>query len=934
MQYILFSLLASVNLADWMESYASGYWEASYSQAEMAVAEDSTDSDGWAALAFSASVLGYSDEGSEYASRAVELDSLSAMAWGALGRSCMDSTDESMMYFQKALELDSTAILCLAGKAHCLKVQENYAEALEVLLEAMQIDQSWISLWLEMTEIYRYQSNFEMAMKSISTALSLWPRNKQLLSETAWLMELSGSYQAAETVYRKIAETYPDDTDCLIDLGLLLESQDRYGDAVKVYRELIERDPEDYWCFGEIGVCLSNLGSLDAARRSYLEGIEVNPDYAFAQYMLGLMAENDGDTDIALEWYMECTESDSSYIDAWIAQGLLYKDMGIYDAAETVYRKVLLLDPDYTWAWGELGIVLQQLGKTDEAGEAYENGIAIDSDYLWAWEQRGLLFEDSGDIESAAGWYRRALTETTDPGTWLLGELGFVLEQMGSVDSAAVYYRQAISIDSTYIFGYKRLAPLIAEAGDTDEALGLWESYLAAGGFESTGLCEIALIYERLNRFDEADSLLNLIGEEYPYAWVDLAWSYSIVNPEKSLQFARRAEEENRTSDSDFLLQMAGLYIELGEEDDASRNFEAASAVSPDSIDVWLEWGYFLFDCDEEEKAADKYRQAIRLDSLSFSAWSSLGEALLFSDHYDQALAALEKSLELDPDSPWIYAYIGLAYEQMGESERAMDYYFQSLSVSPGYDYAESRIRRITDIEFDAQWNRRKSGRFNALLSVDTRVDNGNVRERNYSGGLEVSWEYDSRGSEITVEADYCLIETSKDYRNDYTWSMISLEIERVLSDNFTVSMSGSWDRQPGTVRPWKISSYLSFAYTEWVTDWLWISPSAGIGQVNTHWASGFENERTDRTTLYGSMSVWLTREDSLWPSLWLWGNFYIPEEAKNTLMNGFAELSFEIWDPLSLTFGYSVGYERTPAYDYWEKYDTEFFSRLNLRLF
>ena len=121
----------------------------------------------------------------------------------------------------------------------------------------------------------------------------------------------------------------------------------------------------------------------------------------------------------------------------------------------------------------------------------------------------------------------------------------------------------------------------------------------------------------------------------------------------------------------------------------------------------------------------------------------------------------------------------------------------------------------------------------------------------------------------------------------------------------------------------------------KWLNDWFWVSPSMGIGQVNTHWASGLENERTDRTTLYGSVSLWFADDDSYWPSLWLWGNFYIPpDDPDNTLINGLAELTFEMWDPLSLTLGYSVGYERTPVYDYWEKYDTEFYSRLNLRLF
>jgi len=612
----------------------------------------------------------------------------------------------------------------------------------------------------------------------------------------------------------------------------------------------------------------------------------------------------------------------------------MYENKGSYAAAEAAYRTALEIDPWYSWTWGELGLVLEQLGKFEEAGEAYENGVEVDSEYLWAWEQRGLLFENEGELEAAAEWYERAVTEVTSPGTWLLGELGFVLERLGVTDKAAFYYSEAVSVDSTYVFGYQRLAPLIALSGNSEEALALWENYIEAGGFESTALCGKVLIYESIGRDQEADSLSGLIADEYPYAWVDLAWTYTLANPEISLQLAGRAESESGTDDFDFWLLMADLYNELGREDDTGRSFGVASVIAPDSIDVWLEWGNYLFE-EDEEGAADRYEQAIALDSLSFSAWSGLGEVLLFKDQYDDALIALEKAIELDSLSAWVYAYIGLAYEKKGDADNAIDYYFQSLTILPGYDYAESRIRSLTSLGYDPHWNRRRASRFNVTLYVDTRVDNGNVRERRYSGGLEIALEYDEAGSEVSLETDYSYIETSKDFESNYTWANVTMSIDRVVSDHFTVSASSSWDRQPRTVRPWQISSYLSFAYKKWLNDWLWVSPSLGIGQVNTHWASGLENERTDRTTLYGSMSLWISDDDSPWPSLWLWGNFYIPpEDTDNTLINGLAELTLEMWDPLSLTFGYNVGYERTPVYEYWEKYDTEFYSRLNLRLF
>ena len=935
MQILLLSFLIAGNVAGWQEKFSSGEWESSRDQALLAVEADSSNSDAWAALSFSEAVLGNISEAVEFAEKAVDLDSLSAMAWAALGRSMtLDDVELALHNFEKALNLDSTFILSIVGRANCLVFQGEYEEASGELNRAMYIDPSWISMWLETANVLEYQLEFEKALDCLTAALEVWPDNRLLLLEVGWLMEMEGRYESAEATYRKISELYPDDTDALLNLGLLFEEREYYGPAVKAYRDLLVRDPGDYWCLGEIGLCLEMVGNLETAIQSYLDGIELNPDYVFAMYRLGLIFESTGNSDEAIHWYNACVKSDPHHIDAWIELGLLYENLGRYSAAESAYRSVLEKDSSNTWTWGELGIVLENLEKPEEAGEAYENGIKTDSEYLWAWEQRGLLFEESGDLESAAEWYQLAI-DTTEPGTWLLGELGYVLEQLERPDSAIVCYRNAILIDSTYLFGFQRLAPLEAESGNAEEAMKLWDRFVEAGGAESTAMCERVLLLEDQGSFNEADSMLNVLADRYPFAWIDLAWSYSIVAPEKALRLAQRASEKGFDGDSGLWSSLAGLYGSLDETAAAESCFAAATELAPDNPDIWLDWGYYLFDSDQEEAAAEKYKKVTELDSLSFSGWSGLGEAYLFADLYDEAIAALEKALDLDPSSPWIYSYLGLAFEQKGYSDKALDYYFQALSVSPGYDYAETRVRTITDTGFDPEWNRRQSRRFNVTVSADLRIDNGNVRERNYSVSSLISYEYDSRGSSVSLEAEYSFIETSKEYANDYSWTKVSFSIERILSDYFSVKAKSSWDRQPGTVRPWQISSYLSFDYTRWVTDWLWISPGLGIGQVNTHWASGLENERTDRTTFYGSLVLWISRQDSNWPTLWLWGDFYqSPNDTENTLMNGLAEVTFDIWDPLSLTVGYSVGYTRTPTYRYWDKYNTEFYSRLNLRLF
>jgi len=179
MQLLLLGVIMTVNISGWQESYASGDWHHAYDQAEEAVETDSTSSDAWAALAFSAVALGYSDEASAFAQSAVELDSLSAMSWAALGRTLTDSTEISLDCFQTALEYDSTFILGLIGKAHCLMLQKNYPEALIELDRAMYIDSSWISIRLKISEIYRFQQEYENALACVTAALEDWPEKYQ-----------------------------------------------------------------------------------------------------------------------------------------------------------------------------------------------------------------------------------------------------------------------------------------------------------------------------------------------------------------------------------------------------------------------------------------------------------------------------------------------------------------------------------------------------------------------------------------------------------------------------------------------------------------------------------------------------------------------------------------------------------------------------------
>ncbi len=86
----------------------------------------------------------------------------------------------------------------------------------------------------------------------------------------------------------------------------------------------------------------------------------------------------------------------------------------------------------------------------------------------------------------------------------------------------------------------------------------------------------------------------------------------------------------------------------------------------------------------------------------------------------------------------------------------------------------------------------------------------GNVDEQNYGGGGSLSLNYGERGSSVTLETSGTAeIKDDRDLRRT-AWA--SLSAEHFLSRHLYAGGRSSWDRQPLTVRPWQVSSYLPLA--------------------------------------------------------------------------------------------------------------------------
>lgn len=853
----------------------------------------------------------------------MDADSSDFRYWTALGAILtVQEPDRAFQAFQAALDLVPGADpVLLEAYAYLNLLEANPDEAHRLASLALEADPGFSPASLTAAWALEDMGRHGEAIQVLEQGLRINPRAVSLLEEKAMILESAGMPDSALSVMTAVLEIDPRRVHALRTIAVLLEEQGRLGDAVKAYRSLLENNPGDYRALGQLGFAMEQLGRTEQAEEYYLSALEINPLYAWPYQRLAYLTD---DPYMKVTLLGQAVQADSTFGGAWLDLGLAYEDTGDLESAAFALRRSLDYSPS-SWTWGELGWVQESLGRLDEAAVSYESGVALDSSYTYGWQRRGSLYREKGDNRAALDWYALALSHIgEDP--WILGEMGGISMDQGDPELAAEFFSRAVDAEPDYGYGLLSLARIHRLGGDYESALDLLDGYLLLPSAEKeVGMVEKVFILEEMGLTGEADSLASLLVDGLAYTlngWNALAFGYP--------GFAETAAERAfaRGSDSPWQwIELGELFEALEKTERALESFERAALYAGDDVSVHREIAGFFYREGDYARAGNRLSAALELDSTA-TVLSELGEARLFEGRLREAEEALLAALDRDPSSVFAICYLGLIEERRGNPDKAVRRYLDALRLMPGYSYAESRIQYISGGDYDRRWHSERYSPLSWGLWADLSVSSGNQDESVISGGGSLGLNY-TRGSSVKLKGSMRL--EDKNNRRERETGYASLTLEHFFSDRLYAGLSSSWDRQPLTVRPWQVSSYLAAGWKSWPADWVWLAPEIGVGLVNTRWSLG-DRERTDRVTSYGSFGVWMRRPRGWLPHLWLAGSLYLPpEDIRHTVGYGTAELDFDLPGPLSVLLGLSFDYTRTPAVETWEKFDLDYYLRLRL---
>ncbi len=382
---------------------------------------------------------------------------------------------------------------------------------------------------------------------------------------------------------------------------------------------------------------------------------------------------------------------------------------GDYEGAIGYYRRALAMDMTDSEAFGNLSVAYYYLERYDEAiREALQAVVLSPEEINWRLNL-GAGYSRKGDHEGAARAYGAAVDIARGLPAESRYQLRNALIGLGRACELAGWYDRAMDAYNEALVFAPDDTELLAGAGNIyfrqgllDEAEALYHRTLAQDSTHSVARYNIALIYARTGRFDEAiglfadlpavDRRLEGALEGSSVSAVDRTKARSITayrarlgrmggpggrgGPPPAARRGRRPPP--------YIYMMGLTYYEQGAEIAAMQAFEQALEEDPGLAEAHLYIGNIHARQDRPAAAAEAYESAIEIDPAFAEAYNNLGTVYVGMNRTEDAMEAYREALSLNDRFYDARTNLGLLYAEAGRLDDAIEEYMKVIRAETG----------------------------------------------------------------------------------------------------------------------------------------------------------------------------------------------------------------------------------------------------------
>jgi adenylate cyclase len=290
----------------------------------------------------------------------------------------------------------------LAGR----RTQEGFAQSLDALRHALQLDQSYEPLWTELSIVYGDMATsgfmspgeaLPKARDAAQRAIELNPKSARAHVALAYLhMDDDWNWAEADREIRQALTLEPGSADVLHAAGSLDLVLGRVNDGVKLLQAALERDPVRASTYYNLGVAYAAAGQLDDAERAFRRSIQLRPALPYVRNALGLVLLWRGQLQAALQ------EMNGEADPMWRLQGLAIVYTAMNRGADSDKALAGLISKFQKESPYAVATVYGYRGEVDQAFAWLDRALAARDAYLPSIKSDPLLRKLQPDPRYAA----------------------------------------------------------------------------------------------------------------------------------------------------------------------------------------------------------------------------------------------------------------------------------------------------------------------------------------------------------------------------------------------------------------------------------------------------------------------------------------------------------------------------------------------------
>jgi predicted CXXCH cytochrome family protein len=284
--------------------------------------------------------------------------------------------DEAIRWYKEALRRKPDFRPATKQLAAALIGKGDYAQATEVLRQAVASPPADDVLFTDLGNSYLHQQMLPQAQQALRRALEINPEQPEAQNRLGLLAIQQNDPGEAEVRFRDALRCQPDFAEAHNNLGNVLTEKRNYAEAAYHFQRAVAIDPSYANAHRGYALVLALTQSYDQAIAQLREAIRLDPKDAPTHDNLGNILLAQGQTANAAEEYRQAIRLKPDWADAHCSLGNLLGAQDRFEEAKSELQVCTQLDPNHYEAYLRLGLILLREGKSAEARVQWQKALS------------------------------------------------------------------------------------------------------------------------------------------------------------------------------------------------------------------------------------------------------------------------------------------------------------------------------------------------------------------------------------------------------------------------------------------------------------------------------------------------------------------------------------------------------------------------------